>query len=88
MNGQSRSESTRKCRNLGWEEGLPREENDFEIRDKDKFQPHNFSSRPDSAKKDMIYITMTFLKKQLWPDGGRESSLKYRLDHGDIFCYY
>ena len=62
MNGESRSESTGKCSNLGWEEDLPREENDFEIRDKvkDKFQPHNCSSRPEPAKGDMIYITMTF----------------------------
>lgn len=62
MNGKNRRESTKKWNNLGWEKGPPTVENDFEIRDKvkDKFQPHTFSSRPDPAKGDMIYITVTF----------------------------
>lgn len=60
--GRAEVQSQGKCNGLYWEEGPLKEENDFEIRDKvkDKFQPYNFSFRPDPAKGDMIYITMTF----------------------------
>lgn len=41
---------------MGWKKCPLKEKIDFEIRDKvkGKFQPYNFSFRPDPANRDMI----------------------------------